>query len=369
MFFAMKRITARGRWLAVCAGLMVAASGCSGSDDPPPPAPAPPSELERELHERIDEAVESGFSGAVLITVDGERLLTEGHGFANREDATENAPDTAFDVGSILKSFTATALFRLEEQGALELSDTLDAFFPEAPDDKASITLREILQHRAGFDEYHDTTGDFEPMTRLEARDRILSQELLFSPGTDEAYSNSGYTLLADVIETVSGEPFVEHIHHALFEPAGMVESGFYSEPLWQSVETAMGYEASTFGDNDPAGWPYTWALVGNGGLVTTVLDLNRWISALFGGRVVSAATLSVMQEEFLDPTAAEVGGETVYAEAGAGDFGLGGVLVFAPASDTRILIATNTYETFDIEALALELTLLTLSGEDSNER
>jgi len=343
-------------------GCLFALAGCSSSEKTS--KPNPPSELEREVRAMIDDAAEAGFEGAILVTVAGERLVTEGHGFARRDDEVQNTPETAFDVGSIMKSFTATALIRLTEAGELELSDTLGDIFPDAPPDKTDITLLEVLQHSAGFDEYHDTEGDFEPMTRLEARERIFAQELAFEPGTDEAYSNSGYTLLADVIETVSGEPFTDHLRRALFEPAGLEQTGFYSEPLWQGVETAVGYDASTFGDNDPAGWPYTWALVGNGGLVSTVLDLDRWLTALWDGRVVSEATLELMRDQYLDAGAAEIDGTTVYAEAGGGDFGLGGVLVFAPEPDTRIIIATNTADTYDIEALALELTLLALDQE-----
>ncbi len=342
---------------ALLFAILTLASGCSDTEKAPDEAP--PSELEREVRLLVDDAAESGFSGAVLVSAGGERLLAEGHGFANRETELENTPETAFDVGSIMKSSTATAVFRLAERGSLSLSDSLADIFPDVPPDKADITLSELLTHSAGFDEYHDTEGDFEPMTRLEARARIFEQELLFEPGTDSAYSNSGYTLLADVIETVSGEAFVEHVRKALFEPAGLEHTGFYSEPLWDTVETAVGYEASTFGENDPASWPYTWALVGNGGLVTSVLDLDRWLTALWEGRVVSETTLDLMRAEYLDGGAAELNGVTVYAEAGAGDFGLGGVLTFAPEPDTRILIATNTYEAFDIEALALDLTLL----------
>ena len=186
----------------------------------------------------------------------------------------------------------------------------------------------------------------------------------MFAPGSDEAYSNSGYTLLADVIETVSGEPFTDFLRNALFKPAGMDQSGFYSEPVWQTVDTAIGYDASTFGENDPASWPYTWALVGNGGLVSTVGDLDRWVSALWEGRIVSEETLALMQTEYLSAGAVMVGGETVYGEAGAGDYGLGGTLVFVPGPDTRIVIATNTFEVFDIEELAVELLLVALGEE-----
>ena len=342
------------------AAVAFAVLGCSDPDDEPPGS-GDPVDVEAEVRSRIDEAAAEGFSGAILVVDAGEQRALEAHGLADRESDVANTVDTAFDVGSILKTFTATAVFKLVEDGELELDATLDSLFPDVPADKAGITLLEIVQHRAGFDEYHDTEGDFEAMTRLEARERIFAQELLFEPGTDEAYSNSGYTLLADVIETVSGVAFTDYVRSALFEPAAMNASGFYSEPVWQTVDTAIGYDASAFGDNDPATWPYTWALVGNGGLVTTVGDLERWAGALFGGRIVGTETLELMQEEYFASGAVSVGGETVYAEAGAGDFGLGGVAIVAPESDTRVIVATNTFEVFDIEEFAVDLALLLL--------
>jgi CubicO group peptidase (beta-lactamase class C family) len=337
-----------------CALLVLA--GCSDSADSSGSSNEPT--VAGAVRELIDGAVDSGFSGAILVTADGERLTSEAHGLADRDRDTANTPETAFDVGSILKSLTATAIFRLTEDEVVTLDTTLADVFADVPDDKADITLRELIQHRAGLDEYHDTEGDFEPMTRGEARAHIFEQELLFEPDSYEAYSNSGYTLLADVIETVSGETYVGFVRSAVLEPADMSSSGFYSEPLWADIDTALGYEASTFGDNDPASWPYTWALVGNGGLVTTVGDLDRFLAALFGGRIVAPVTLDVMRGVYFSAGEATVGGEPVYAEAGAGDFGLGGVAVFAPESDTRVIIATNTSDAFDVEALATDLAL-----------
>lgn len=326
---------------------------CSDTKNDPPQAEPDDSELAA----LFAEAAEDGFIGSALVVVDGEQRFAQAYGLANRTTGTPNTTRTAFDVGSLLKEFTAAAVFRLEEQGLLTSSDTLASLLPDVPDDKAEITLLEIVQHSAGFDDYHDTEGDFEPMTRSEARARILAQELLFEPGTDEAYSNSGYTLLADIVETVAGKPYTDFVHDELFVPAGMRESGFYSDELWQSVETAVGYDSDTFGDNDPAAWPYTWALVGNGGLVSTVEDLNRWIVALEAGKVLAPETFESMRREYFDPGAAELCGEVVYAGAGAGDFGLGGVAVDAPARGLRLLLASNSYDSFDIETFAVDLT------------
>jgi CubicO group peptidase (beta-lactamase class C family) len=336
---------------------------CSESGEDPEP-----TELERDVDDRIEEAVAEGFSGSILVVVDGQRLAASGHGLANRADNTVNTENTAFDVGSILKDFTATAIFALQEADKLSISDPLSKFFPDVPAEKSEITLLQLLQHTAGFDEYHDTSGDFEPMTRAEARERIFAQDLLFEPGSDEAYSNSGFTLLADVVETASGESFTEYVRHAIFEPAGMERSGFYSESLWQTVDTAVGYEAETFDDNDPATWPYTWALIGNGGLVSTVVDLEKWFAALENEQVLGVVALEEMREQYLSLGAATVSGELVYSYAGAGDFGLGGVAVDVPGKDTRVIVASNAYEAYDVEGLVVDLTYLVLDIPE-NER
>lgn len=344
-------------WTVFCLLLI---SGCSDSNSSEPPEASADPEIEAMFESAADE----GFSGAALVTVDGERALARGFGLANREKDIDNATTTAFDVGSIMKDLTATAIFLLDETGELSLSDTLGQLLPDVPPDKADITVLQIVQHAAGFDEYHDTEGDFEPMTREEARAHILGQELLFEPGSDEAYSNSGYTLLADIIETVSGTSFTDFVHDELFARADMEHSGFYSESLWQSIDTAVGYGSDRFEDNDPATWPYTWALVGNGGLVATVEDLDRWIVALEGGQVLEPASFDKMRDEYLERGAVTIEGEVVYAGAGAGDFGLGGVAVSIPGRNTRILIASNTYDVFDVEQLAEELLLHVLDVE-----
>ena len=239
--------------------------------------------LRAEVEARVEQAGADGFSGSILVTVDGVTLLTRSYGLADRENDVPNRVGTAYDVGSVLKDLTAATSSGFRPP-ALATSDTLSAIFAEAPPDKAAITLLQVIQHRAGFDEYHDTDGDFEPMTRLEARQRILDQELLFEPGAEFAYSNSGYTLLADVIESVSGRPFTDHVREELVAPAGMESTGFYDDPIWAQVDAAIGYDADRVLDNDPATWPYTWALVGNGGLVTTVSDLERWLVAVATG-------------------------------------------------------------------------------------
>ncbi|MGH1346202.1 MAG: serine hydrolase domain-containing protein [Nannocystales bacterium] len=313
------------------------------------------------VRELIDEAVESGFEGAILVRLDGEVLVVEGHGLAARQLERENTPQTAYDFGSVMKDFTAAAIFALEEDDALSTTDSLDVLLPGIPPDKAQITVLQVLQHRAGFGEYHDTLGDFEPMDRMQARAAILGQTLLFEPGSEEAYSNAGFTLLADIVETTSGQPFADYVRERLLEPAGMEATGFFGEALWAEHPTAVGYDALVFEGNDPATWPYTWALVGNGGLVTTVEDLDRWLIELWAGNVLEPAAFDAYAAGYLRST--DVGGQDVFGYAGGGDFGFGGVALDVPAINSRVVIGTNTAENFDIESFSTALGLAMLEG------
>ena len=360
----MRRASSSPGRRALLVGLVALPLGCSDRS----PGATGSDGLRREVEDRVEAAGAAGFSGSVLVTVDGATLLARSYGLADREGDIANQVDTAYDVGSVMKDLTAAAVFQLASDGMLAVTDPIATFFEEAPADKAAITILQVIQHRAGFREYHDTEGDFEPMTRLEARQRILAQELLFEPGTDQAYSNAGYTLLADVIETVSGRSFTDLVREEILAPAGMERSGFYGDPVWDEVETAIGYDASRFQDNDPATWPYTWALVGNGGLVTTVLDLDRWFVAIRAGDVLPPAALEAYEVEYLGEGSADAA-RAPRAAAGGSDFGFGGYAMDSPDEGTRVILGTNRYDALDVDGFGDELSLLVLGLEDQVSR
>jgi len=343
-----------------------ASDAACASDGDETPSSDGSQELRLEVERRLDEAAAAGFSGAVRVTVFGETLLARGEGLADRELGVANTSETAFDFGSVMKDLTAAAIFKLVGEGMLTLDTPLSSVFDEVPSDKVDITILQIVQHRAGFEQYHDTEGDFEPMTRLEARERIFGQTLRFEPGRGEGYSNAGYTLLADVIETVTGQAFPDYVRNELLGPARMQQSGFFGDPVWATVATAKGYDADVFGANDPATWPLTWALMGNGGFVTTIDDMERWLIATWDGEVLDSFAFETYVAEYLSLGAGPLSGQTVYGYAGAGDYGLGGSAIDAPDVDTRVIVATNAYEVFDGESLAVELATLVLEeGSD----
>ena len=337
----------------ICASFVLGLISCGGGEDPPPEGV---DGLPAQLKQLIDDAVVSGFSGSILVRVDGDILAESGYGLANRDDEIANGAETAFGFGSVIKEMTAAAIFHLEHDGLLSIDETLTSFFDEVPTDKADITVVELIQHRAGFATYHDMEGDFEPMTRLEARARIFEQTLLFTPGTESEYSNAGYTLLADIIETRSGVDYATYVRQQLFDPARMDLSGFFGESIWATGQTAIGYEGRVFGDNDPASWPYTWALVGNGGLVSTVGDIDRWATAIWTEGVLPAAARDRYIEYFVGLEPDDLAEGTAIVSAGGGDFGFGGLILELPEASRRAVIATNSAREFDIERLAIDL-------------
>jgi CubicO group peptidase (beta-lactamase class C family) len=258
------------------------------------------------IHTYLEQLPSDYFSGAVLIAQDDEVLLPSAYGMAD-----ENTPftsETVVDAGSIAKQFTAVALLHLQSRGLLHVRDTLKTFFADVPDDKVGITLEQLLTHSSGLTEHSD--GDLVPLSKDEALARIFALDLGFVPGSRYEYSNAGYTLLAIIIEQVSGQSFTEYLHEHLFRPAGLISTGFYAEAQWTSRVVANGY----FNGEDqgsPALWsgPY-WGLLGNGGILTTIDDLYRWWQALRSGEVIPP---DAAQELFVPRILQEEGSAVYY--------------------------------------------------------
>ena len=320
---------------------------------------SPEDNLNKKLDSYILTAVKEGFSGAVLVVKESKVILHNGYGLADREKNIPVKKDTVFDIGSITKRFTRAAILKLEEQGKLKRSDLLTTFFDDVPVDKAGITIEHVLEHTAGLHEYHDTKGDFEEMDREKAVKTILNQKLRFEPGEREAYSNSGYTLLAVIIELVSEQSYQSFLKEYLFKPAGMNRTGFYRDPLWEEDKVAVGYEGRTIGKkNSPYYWPHvTWALAGGGGMVSSVGDLYKWILALDANKVLSEKA----KEKMYDPQGRPM------AYAGGNDFGFSSVVFEYPVEKNYIIVATNAHDNMSAEFLGKQISLI-LKGEEPQE-
>src|SRR5688572_8023627 len=147
---------------AIVAGLSLASGACRAVE--PEPAPT--------IRTYLSRLEGYGFSGAVLVTRDGELLVESHHGFADRQRGVPFGPDTLFDVGSISKQFTATAILALQADGRLDVGDSIAAHLPDVPADKAGITIQQLLTHTSGLPDGFG--GDYEVVTRDELLRRAL---------------------------------------------------------------------------------------------------------------------------------------------------------------------------------------------------
>jgi CubicO group peptidase (beta-lactamase class C family) len=246
-------------------------------------------ELGAQAHEYLSRANAFGFAGAVLIAKDGQVILQRGYGLANREGGIPIGPETVFDIGSITKQFTAAAILKLEERGQLHVRDPINRYLDDVPPDKAGVTIHHLLTHSAGLRDVFG--GDYEVMLRDSLVRLALGSELLWEPGIRYRYSNAGYSLLAAIVEIVSGQPYEVFLHTELFEPAGLTQTG-YRLPDWPEEQVAHGYlRGQDWGTPLGKLWaedgPY-WNLRGNGGLLSSVGDLYRWHLALGSDAVLS---------------------------------------------------------------------------------
>ena len=254
----------------------------------------------------------AGFSGGVLVARAGEVVLARGYGQRNRADDQPYDIHTLVSLGSVTKQFTAAAILKLEQEGRLHTTDSLRRFFPQAPADKADITLHQLLTHTAGLrSDYAET--DYTPVPRDEYVARIFAAPLVSPPGQQHRYSNAGYSLLGAIIEIASGEPYERYLHDHLFVPAGMMETG-YRIPAWSPGLAPHGYvQDRDWGTMLEKLWaadgPY-WQLRGNGGIQSTLWDMYRWHLALGSDAVLDTAE----RKKLFTPWVPEEGGMSYYA-------------------------------------------------------
>ncbi len=255
-------------------------------------------DLTRRADSVMSAAESVGFSGVVRLERDGALILEKGYGSANRGAKIPFTPATVVQIGSNTKDFTAVAILQLHERGKLMLTDTIGKFFPGAPADKRAITINQLLHHRAGFP--LGLGGDFEPVSREQLISNAMKFTLLFKPGERENYSNTGYSLLAAIIEKVSGKSYDVYVRDNILSPLELRRTGFLL-PGFKSTDLAHGYarsgkdEGTMLAKAHAADGPY-WNLRGNGGMLSTAGDMHVFYKALFESeKLLRASTRNIM--------------------------------------------------------------------------
>lgn len=267
--------------------------------------------LGQELDAYLARIEANGFSGVVLVAKGDEVALAKGYGYADREARRPCTTDTVFDIGSITKQFTGAAILKLEELGKLKPEDKIGKHFDDVPKDKRAITLHLLLTHSSGL---RDVFGpDYVEMTRDGIIQTAMEGRLKFGVGKRYFYSNSGYSLLAAIVEKLSGGPYEAFLREQFFGRLGMTKTG-YLLPRYTDDEVAVGYDENAQRWDRPTEklWdkdgPY-WNLRGNGGILSTVWDMYAWHEALLDDSALTAAS----RGKYFAPYADEGGGRSFY--------------------------------------------------------
>ena len=303
------------------------------------------SRMDRIIQSHVDS---KQFMGSVLVAQGGKVLLNKGYGSANLEWDIPDSPQTKFRLGSLTKQFTAAAILLLEERGKLRTDDLVAKYLPDAPASWAKITLANLLTHTSGipnFTSFPDySTTEATPTTPEQLVARFRDKPLNFQPGEQWEYSNSGYVLLGYLLEKITGQRYQDFVRDNLFAPLGMTESGYDSRAAI-ILHRASGYSP---GANGPVNAGYIDMSIpfSAGALYSTTEDLWRWEQGLFGGKVLTPASLKKMTTPFKNDYAYGLAvrrahGYTVI-EHGGGIEGFNTQLAYDPDRKLAVIVLGN---------------------------
>ena len=231
----------------------------------------------------VDYNLENVPGAAVLIVHQSNIILSKGYGLAKINEETQINSQSNFRLASITKQFTAMAIMILKQRGQLNYEQTLTDFFDDFPTYGSSITIRHLLNHTSGLIDYFGLVNDTttEQLRDLDVLELMRSQTTTyFTPGNEYRYSNSGYALLALIVENVSGLSFADFVGINIFNPLGMDGSIAFEEGISTIDHRAYGhsYDNNEYILDDQS---LTSAVLGDGGIYTSIQDLCKWSLAL----------------------------------------------------------------------------------------
>jgi CubicO group peptidase (beta-lactamase class C family) len=349
---------------AALAALTLTAAGC---------APR-----ETDVSTRID-ALMRPYTGkvpgaAVLVLEDGAAVFRRAYGLADLEHGVRATAATNYRLASMTKQFTAAAILLLAEDGRLSLDDGIRKWLPSLPQAAESVTIRELLTHTGGLIDYEDLIP---PGTAAQVHDadvlRMLEREdrTYFTPGTQYRYSDTGYSLLSLIVARASGSSFAAFLKRRIFIPLGMYGSLAYEAGVSVVPQRAFGYS------EDGGAWKrtdqsLTSAVLGDGGIYSSIDDLARWDAALYDERLLKRASLDAA---FTPATGSDdpavrygfgwrVTGETLWHSGET--IGFRNVIVRYPRRHFTVIVLTNrdAPEPYDLALAIAQLYFPDANGE-----
>ncbi len=255
----------------------------------------------RLIEERMDNYLNAahelwGFNGSVLVAWNGRVILSKGYGLADNTFNIPNTPQTKFFIGSITKQFSAASIMILKERGLIKLDDPISKYLPDYPRPNGDkITIRDLLAHTSGLPNYTDfpeiVLKRTQPLSTEYIIDLFKNRPLEFEPGSKFRYSNSGYLLLGEIIEKVSGQSYEAFLEHEILKPLGMNNSG-YARRESAYPNRASGYTSINPQSPDKALPVHFSVLHSAGAMYSTVEDMLKWDQALYHGKILKASSI-----------------------------------------------------------------------------
>jgi CubicO group peptidase (beta-lactamase class C family) len=294
---------------------------------------------------------EGDVPGASLLVVrDGRPVIRRSYGRANLEDRIAATPETNYRLASVTKQFTATAILLLAEDGKLSLDDRVKKWLPSLPAAADPVTIEHLLTHTSGIVDYEDvipsgtTTQlhDADVLPLLEPHDSTY-----FKPGSSYRYSNSGYALLALIVERASEKSFAAFLRERIFIPLGMAHTIAYEEGISTVPTRAYGYTMKD-GKWTRKDQSITSAVLGDGGIYSSIDDLVRWDAAWYDSRLLrdESRALAVRPHTDTDKPEVKYGfgwritGESLWHSGETSGFR--NVIVRYPGRRLSVVILTN---------------------------
>ncbi len=227
---------------------------------------------------------------ALIVCKNNDVIFSNAYGLADMQLNVTLEPDMVFKIGSTTKQFTAVAVMLLVEQEKLSLDDPIIKYLPGCPEAWGAITIRHLLTHTSGIDDYIDYDNIRDDQTVDELIDGFKNRELVFQPGDKWKYSNPGYVLLGKIIEVVSEQSYEQFLYHNLFEPGNMKSTtlGNNSRII---PDLVSGYRKNKDRYYNARYMSMTHPYAA-GGLVSSVEDMAKWHIALINGQIISRANL-----------------------------------------------------------------------------
>lgn len=297
---------------------------------------------------------------AVLVAQNGKVLYEAAAGYANVANRTPMKPDMVFNLASVSKQFTAMAVLMLEANGRLDASDSIRKYIPELPEYAQNVRIMHLIHHQGGLPDYEDICEDTAPMTNKAVIEFLkTTRRPLFAPGTNYAYSNTGYALLAEIVARAAGTPFEQFVQNEIFKPAGMKKSFILTPNSLERYNSlpVKGYEKDW--KTGPFAFSGCDTIIGDGSVISSVQDLNAWIAALHNSKLLGKPQM----KKYFTPR--RIGGGADYAYglmkteddgeiAFSHDGSWGGFITnvsYYPDSHAWIIVLSNVDE-FDFETL-----------------